>query len=185
MGQYSTGASKQTLRRKVRQAQRLGISWAEVNDPEERRELLKRANECERTHPDVTYRNHSPSNSDLLSYRLWLVAHAADGRPLMLSVTPVDGDLALIRYFRTLGVGEEQTNARYLMTEVLVERLVSLGVRYLIDGSSPFWLPNGLRHFQQMLGFRLVRIRIGRPSLSRPNGIVTNDSGISERISSS
>jgi hypothetical protein len=48
------------------------------------------------------------------------------------------------------------------MTEVLVERLARLGVRHLVDGSNLFWLPNGLRHFQRMVGFRIVRLRIAR-----------------------
>jgi hypothetical protein len=110
----------------------------------------------------VIYRNPAPDNDDLLNYRLWLVARAADGRPVLLSVTPVDGEVALLRYFRTLGTGQEQSHARYLMTEVLVERLVRLGARYLVDGSNLFLLPNGLRHFQQMVGFRIVRLRIAR-----------------------
>ncbi|MGH3187056.1 MAG: hypothetical protein ACRDOL_07330 [Streptosporangiaceae bacterium] len=161
-GAYVLGASKQTLRRKIRLANRLGISWEEVEDEQERRDLLKLANSCERSHPDATYRIPVPGNDDLLDYRLWLVARAADGRPLLLSVTPVDGELAMLRYFRTLGWGEDQSQARYFMTEVLVERLVSLGVRYLIDGSNLFWLPNGVRHFQQMTGFHIVRVRVGR-----------------------
>ena len=161
-GQYSLGAPNQTLRRKVRQARRLGIHWAEVSDPQERWNLLQLANQCERAHPHVIYRNPAPDNDDLLNYRLWLVARAADGRPLLLSVTPVDGELALLRYFRTLGTGQEQSHARYLMTEVLVERLARLGVRHLVDGSNLFWLPNGLRHFQRMVGFRIVRLRIAR-----------------------
>jgi hypothetical protein len=165
-GQYSLGASKRTLRRKVRRAHRLGLCWAEVNDPQERRNLLQLANESERTHPDVAYRTSDPDNHDLLGYRLWLAAFSADGRPLLLCVAPIDGELALLRYFRTLGTGEEQSNARYFMTEVLVERLVRLGVRYLFDGMSPFWLPNGLRHFQRMLGFRIVRVHIAFPAMS-------------------
>lgn len=170
-GQYSLGASRRTLRSKVRRAGRLGLCWAEVNDPEERRHLLQLANECERTHPDVAYRTADPDNHDLLGYRLWLAAFSADGRPLLLCVAPVDGELALLRYFRTLGSGEEQSNARYFMAEVLVERLVRLGVRYLFDGISPFWLPNGLRHFQRMLGFRIVRVHIARSGPFRPRRV--------------
>ena len=162
-GQYSLGASKQTLRRKVRQANRLGVRWAEINDPEERYRLLQIAKEWVRAHPDVTYRNANPDNSDLFSYGLWLAAYSADGRPLLLSVTPVDGDVALLYFFRTIGSGEEQSTARYLMTEVLVEHLVNRQVRYLVDGLFPAWLPNGLRHFQRMVGFRNVRIRVARP----------------------
>jgi hypothetical protein len=160
-GQYSLGASKQTLRRKVRYAQRLGVYWAEVSDPGERRKVLKIAEEYERTHPDKMYRTPSPDNSELFKYRLWLAAYSADGRPLLLSVTPVDGELASLSYFRTIGYGNEQSNARYLMTQVLVEQLVTRGVRYLLDGGSPA-MPHGLRHFQRMLGFRIVRIRVMR-----------------------
>lgn len=165
-GQYALGASKQTLRRQVRNAERLSIRWEEVDDAQERRNLLKLANDSLRAHPDATYRTPNPDNDDLLRYRLWLVARAADGRPLLLSVTPVEGEVAWLRFFRTLGSGEEQTKSRYFMTEVLAERLVTLGVRYLIDGSHLVWLPNGLRHFQQMTGFQIVRIRVTRPRRS-------------------
>ena len=93
-GQYSLGAAKQTLRRKIRKAERVGIYWAEVQDAQERLELLKLADDRERTHPDAKYRNSDPDNGDLLSYELWLAAYSAEGRPLLLSVTPVDGDFA-------------------------------------------------------------------------------------------
>jgi len=165
-GHYSLGASRQTLRRKVRHAQRLGVSWAEVNDSQERRRLLHLAGEHERSHPNMTYRNPSPDNSELLKYRLWLAAYSTEGRPLLLSVSPVEGDLAMLSYFRTLGIGEEQSSARYLMMQVLVENLVSRGVRYLLDSGSVA-MPSGLRHFQRMLGFRIVRIRIASPRSGR------------------
>lgn len=167
-GQYSQGASKQTLRRKVRRARKLGVRWAEVGDPRERQRLLKLAEESERTHPNIEYRNPNPDISGLLNYRLWLVAYSFNGSPLLLSVTPVDGELAVLAYFRTLGIGEEQSNARYLMTEVLVERLADRGVRYLLDGGS-LAIPNGISHFQRMVGFRIVRIRTVRsPAGPRP-----------------
>ena len=161
-GQYSLGPSKRRLRQKVHRAQRLGLSWAEVNDLQERRNLLKFANECERTHPDVTYRIANPDNQDLLEYPLWLAAFSADGSPLLLCVPIIDDELALLRYYRTLGTGPEHSTARYFMTEVLAEHLVSLRVRYLLDDINPFGLNNGLRHFQRILGFRIARIRIAR-----------------------
>jgi hypothetical protein len=170
-GQYSLGASKQTLRRRVRRAQRLGIQWAEVNDPQERLALLKSAEEYERTHPDVTYRNLNPDLRDLLGYQSWLAAYSAEGHPLLLCVAPVDGELAALGYFRTIGIGEEQSDARYLMTEVLVEHLVGCRVRYLLD-SGGLAIPNGSRHFQRMLGFRIVRVRIARPGRAGSGRIV-------------
>ncbi len=167
-GQYELGPSKQTLRRKIRQAQRLGVRWATVDEPEERRKLLELATEWERNHPVDCYRNPDPQLSPLLSYGLWLAAYSAAGRPLLLSVTPVDGEWALLRYFRTLTAGEEASSARYLMTRVLVEHVVRLGARYLIDQSSPLWLSNGLRHYQRMLGFRLVRLHLAPRGRSWP-----------------
>jgi hypothetical protein len=161
--QYSLGASKQTLRRMARRAQRLGVSWVEVTDPHERRELLKLADDYERRHPKEAYRRPDPPNGDLLEYGLWLAAYSAAGHPVLLSVTPVDGEFALLRYFRTIGAGPEQTNARYLMTDVLARHLIIREVRYLIDTEFPARLTNGLRHFQRMLGFRLVRIRVTEP----------------------
>jgi hypothetical protein len=157
---YSQGASKQTLRRKVRAAEKQGVHWAEVHDGAERERLLALAEAQHRDHPLVRYRESEPDIDDLPTYQHWLAAYASDGRPLLLSVTPIDGEWALLRYFRTLGAGPEESNARYLMTQVLVEQLVACGVRYLMDASYPVGLPNGLRHFQRMLGFRIARVRL-------------------------
>jgi hypothetical protein len=176
-GQYSVGGSKRTLRKKVQRAHRLGLSWAEVNDPQERRNLLKFANDCERTHPDIAYRIANPDNRDLLGYRFWLTAFSAEGRPLLLCVVLVDGELALLRYFRALGSDLEHSTARYYMAEVLAEHLVRLGVRYLFDDTSPFRLNNGLRHFQRMLGFRIARVHIARRAPALIGQAVRVDSG--------
>jgi hypothetical protein len=157
--EYELGADKQTLRRKVRYARKAGVTWSEVTDLDERLELLRLADEQERVHPIEEYRG-VPDNSDLPDYRLWLVARASDGRPLMLSVTPYDGEWALLRHFRTLGTGREYSDTRYLMTQVLVERLSSLGVRHLANHAVPFDLPKGLRHFQKMVGWEIVRVRL-------------------------
>jgi membrane-associated phospholipid phosphatase len=165
-GEYSLGASKQTLRRQVRRARKLGVRWAEVTDPQEQRKLLKLAEEYEKTHPNTTYRNPNPDLSGLLRYRLWLAAYSVNGTPLLLSVTPVDSELAVLAYFRTIGAGEGQSAARYLMTEVLVEHLVDRRVRYLLDGGG-LAIPNGIRHFQRMVGFRIVRIRRARSQPGR------------------
>jgi hypothetical protein len=64
-------------------------------------------------------------------------------------------------HFQTIGSGDNQSDARYLMTEVLAEHLIERGVRYLVDAGS-LAIPNGIRHFQRMLGFQIVRIRVAR-----------------------
>ena len=165
--EYCSGPSKQTLRRKVRQAERLGIGWKAVDDPDERRRVLALADAWERVQPDSRYQNPEPSNADLFDYGLWLMAHAADGRPLVLSVTPVDLGWAALRYFRTIGSGAEQSVARYYLTKVLVDRLCRRGIAYLVDATSPSALTNGLRHYQRMVGFRIFRIGLRR-STTRP-----------------
>ncbi|WP_459646072.1 hypothetical protein [Kineococcus sp. NUM-3379] len=157
-GEYSQGRSKQTLRRKSRAALRRGIHVEKVEGPDERRRLLERANATERAHPDLQYRVTAPDNDDLLENRLWLVARSRTGDPLVLAVTPYDGRWALLRYFRAIGNGDECSDARYHLCIALVEELSQRGVRFLLDPWSPAGLPNGLRHFQRMVGFRLVRV---------------------------
>ena len=155
---YSAGASKQTLRRKVRAAERAGVTWHAVTDPEEKRRLFDLANQHERTHPLQQYRRPSKEDTTLLEVDLWLVALAPDGHPLLVSITPVTGTAALLGMFRALEITDEASNARYLMTKVLAEHLIARGVTHLFDAVHPASLTNGLRHFQRMVGFRLVRV---------------------------
>lgn len=156
--EYSLGSGKQTLRRKVRAASRRGITCRPVTSRTERAELLALANRAETLHADAVYRVEAPDNSDLPTHDLWLAAFAADGTPLLLSVTPVEGEWAQLRYFRTLGAGPDFSDSRYLMTAALVDALSARGVRHLMEGTHPAELPNGLRHFQRMVGFRLARV---------------------------
>jgi hypothetical protein len=120
--------------------------------------LLRVAEETERSHPDPLYRIDDPDNEDLLRHDLWLAAYSPQGRPLLLSVTPVDGEWGLLRYFRTLGHGPEHSDTRYLMSTALVEALAERGVRYLVDSWHPGEIPEGLRQFQRSVGYRLVRV---------------------------
>lgn len=159
---HVTGHRAQTLRRKIRSAERAGVTYRAVTDPEERLRLLALANHVEQNHPDVTHRVTTPDNDDLLDHDLWFLAEDRDRTPLLLSVTPVDGQLATLRYFRTLGSGPAFSDSRYLMTHALVTELSARGVRWLIDTEPPGAQKNGLRHFQRMVGFRYYRIRLGR-----------------------
>ena len=160
--EYSLGAARQTVRRKVRAAQKRGVTVRPVDDPAERAALLARADEAEAAHADDRYRNERPDNSDLLDHDLWLGAFATDGAPLLLSVTPTDGEWGQLRYFRTLGSSPAHSDCRYLATQALVHALSARGVRHLVEGTHPAELPNGLRHFQRMVGFRLARVAARR-----------------------
>jgi hypothetical protein len=158
IAEYDLGAAKQTLRRKVRAAQKRGITWELVTDPGLQRELVQLADEHERNNPLALYRADSPSNDDLLDFDLWLLARAADGAPLLLSVTPIDDGVGALRYFRTLRADDDASLARYLMTRVLITELSRRGVHHLVDTTISMHLSHGLRHFQRMVGFRLIRL---------------------------
>lgn len=158
-GTYLEGPDRATVRRKVRAAVKQGVEVRPVPESERRR-LLGLADRHEQANEREEYRVDQPSNEDLLDYDLWLGAYDADGRPVMLAVTPYSGEFAVLRYFRTLEPGRASSDARYLMTHAVAEELASRGVRYLVDSARPHWLQNGLRHFQRMVGFRLLRLRL-------------------------
>ena len=159
---YLVGRRAATMRRKVRAAQRAGTVVEVVDDLEEKHRLLALADRHEREHPDATYRVEVPDNADLLEHELWLVARDPTGEPLLLSVTPVDGRFATLRYFRTLGWGPAYSDARYLATAVLVDHLSRAGVRWLLDTESISAQTSGLRHFQKLVGFEYVRFVLAR-----------------------
>lgn len=156
---YSHGARRQTLRRKCRAAERSGVRCRVVPRGPERAALVELTHHAEQAHPDAWYRNPAPDNSDLLHHDLWLVAEDAGGVPLLLTVVPVWGDTAVLRYFRTLGWERVHSDARYLATRALVEELSRRGVRTLLDTEHPGEQSNGIRHFQRMVGFRYHRVR--------------------------
>lgn len=158
LADYTAGRSMQTMRRKLRDAERRGIFWTPVPDLAERRALVDIADEHERHNADSRYRSERPDNVDLFAYEQWMVARDRDGRPLMLSVTPVDRGIAALRYFRTLVASDDASVARYHLTHALVGELHRRGARHLVDTMPSMHLPHGLRHFQRMVGFRLVRL---------------------------
>ena len=157
--EHVEGSRAQTLRRKIRAAERQGISCRSVQRAD-RIGLLARANAVEQTHHDEQYRVLTPRNDDLLEHDLWMVAEDGAGEPLLLAVIPVDGELATLRYFRTLGGGDLYSLSRYFATHALVAELSKRGVRWLLDTEPPGAQKNGVRHFQRMVGFRYVRLRV-------------------------
>lgn len=159
---YTEGSarSKHTLRRKIRSAERAGVTWRVIDDPAERARLAVIAAEHERVHPIARYRNTEPQIDGLERFRLWAAAFDAQGEPLLLTVVPYDGEWSVLRYFRQLRDDPTASDTRYLMTSVLVQQLGERGVRNLVDEATPHWLSRGIRHFQRMLGFRLVRLRL-------------------------
>ncbi len=167
--QYSVGASRQTLRRKARAARSAGVSTRLVTDTRERHELADRLDTALRAKTDERYRSEGLADH-LLASSLWMVAVDAQGEPLVLAVTPVDGAWALLQCFVSLGTSRAHSDARYLLTQQLVEQLSVSGVCHLVDSRAAVELTSGLRHFQRMLGFRIARIRVHPAAPARPQG---------------
>lgn len=159
---YLVGRRAQTLRRKIRSAERRGLKARPVDDPAERRALVEVADHAEQHHVDPSYRVPAPQNDDLLDHDVWLRVDDPQGRPLLLAVAPRDRAFATLRYFRTLGASDAHSDARYLASSALVAELARHGVRYLLDTATPAEQTNGLRHFQRMVGFRYARVRLAQ-----------------------
>jgi len=158
--QYSDGASRQTLRRKVRAAERQGVCSRRVDHLAEQRELVRMLDLVLPHKSDHRYRQYNTDHSFMVGVGLWTAAFDHNGQPLVLAVTPFDGQWALLQCFISLGETQQHSDARYLLTKAMVQQLADRGVRYLVDSRSPMELTNGLRHFQRMVGFRIARIRV-------------------------
>lgn len=157
---YSAGASKQTLRRKVRAARRSGVTWRSVTKVEEQRELINALHAVLSTKTRIRLEGNDWSN--LIGSQSWTVGYGPADEPLLIAVTPHDGQWAVLHLFVTLGEAPIHSDARYYLTQVIVEKLSASGVKYLLDTDSSDNLPAGLWHFQRMLGFGVARVRVAR-----------------------
>jgi O-antigen/teichoic acid export membrane protein len=180
---FVTGAHAQTLRRKIRAAERHGVSCRMVQ-PAERTDLLALANFVQQNHPDEQYRVSEPDNDDLLLHDLWMVAEDGVGDPLLLAVIPTDGEFSTLRYFRTLGADEVHSLSRYLATRAVVEELSKRGVRWLLDTSPPGAQKNGVRHFQRMVRFRYLQIRLTRATVAAPEPVRASEAAAEQTTQS-
>jgi hypothetical protein len=156
-GLYQQGSKRQTLRRMCRKAAARGITCRSVETLEERQRLVELAIAFEQCHPDLRYRREYQNTSQLKDASLCVAAYAANGRALVVSVNPIAGETAALRFFRTLESSEDATLARYLLTAFLVDELAGAGVRNLVDVTHPIFIGSGLQHFANMVGFSIKR----------------------------
>jgi hypothetical protein len=158
-GTYDQGRARATQRRHARKAKKAGVTWSHVTEPADRERFIALAEEKARQDLHGAFRPEVVNFPSMLDTELWLAAWQ-DDQPLLLAVTAVDGDWALLRYFVSYGDSRVASSTRYLMTGVLAEELVSRGVRVLYDNKSPLRMPPGVREFSRMVGFRTRRVRV-------------------------
>src|SRR4051794_36259026 len=124
---YDEGHGRATLRRHSRKALRAGVSWTRVDNAAERERLVAIAYQNARARfGDDLYEEFDFSY--LLDCDLWLIAWHQE-LPILLSVTAVDGEWALLGYFCSLAFSPIASATRYLMTGVLADHLAGRGVR--------------------------------------------------------
>lgn len=92
----------------------------------------------------------------------WIVI-AADGAIIGDSILSVDGRVALLH-----GLVSTETHARWLLHTAIVERLCGECEVLLTNGEAAYKLGPGVHHFQQLLGYRPVRLRVVLPRPGSP-----------------
>jgi hypothetical protein len=85
-----------------------------------------------------------------------------EGPPRAEAIVTVDEDVALLH-----GLTSSARYARWLLHTAIVERLCgSCGV-LLVNSDDAYLLGPGNRHFQRLLGYEIVRLRVPRPARAR------------------
>jgi hypothetical protein len=158
-GTYDEGPERATQRRHARKAIKAGVTWTRVSDPAEREQFVALTEEKARLDLQGDFEPEVVNFPSMLETDHWLAAWL-DGEPLLLAVTAVDGEWAMLRYFGSYGSSPVASSTRYLMTGVLAEDLAARGVRQLVDNKSALRMPPGVRHFSRMVGFRTRRVRV-------------------------
>ena len=101
---YLRGRRAQTLRRKIRSAERRGLKVRRIDDDRPSGARWS-ASPTAPSRPTPTRRTASRrrATTTCCDHDVWLTVETRTGTPLLLSVTPHDGEFATLRYFRTLG----------------------------------------------------------------------------------
>jgi hypothetical protein len=154
---YLVGRSRQAVRTGRNHACRQGLSVVRVTDDDERRaRALELADADIRTDFGPSLKTWASDPQD----ESWFAVDP-DGNTLAVAIVAVDGAVARLNAMISAG-GSERSPARYLLSAHVFMDLVAAGVSHVfLEGS--LFLPPGLLHFQRLLGFRPMNIRLRRP----------------------
>jgi hypothetical protein len=90
----------------------------------------------------------------------WMVLDA-EGVVVADSIVSVDESVALLH-----GLVSFATNARWLLHTAIVERLCGSCAVLLTSSEDAYWLGAGTQHFQRLLGYQIMRLRLPRSNRS-------------------
>lgn len=154
---YMRGRSRQAVRTNVAHARRSGL-----------------------TTMSCVIDNWGPGEDDTRAGRLtpgraerW-IALDADGVIVAESILSVDADVALLQ-----GSVSFTTHARWLLHTAIVERLCGDCELLLTNSEDAYLMGTGNQHFQRLLGYRISRLRVSRPTRPRTPAPLPHPAGLS------
>ena len=153
--EYLRGRPKQALRTNITRATALGISCAVVTCPAEIGRVVAHVADRRGQDPAAMVRETvGPALARRVS-----VAYDADGRPVAISETVVDGDWAGLATLVTVPTEGDGQVLRYLLHAHTVGDLIDSGVRMLTVSGSMLLSSAGTRYFQRRTGYEPVWLR--------------------------
>ena len=162
---YLVGRSRQAVRTGMNHARREGLSVLRVTDDDERR--VRALELAAKVSTDLG----TPLESWAAAPRdeSWFVVDS-ESKTLAAAIAMVDPPVARLSAMIST-VGRTQSPARYLLSARVFMDLIGCGVSHVIMEGSLF-LPPGLLHFQTLLGFRPMNIRLSMDKLGNqgPDG---------------
>jgi hypothetical protein len=153
---YLVGRSMQAVRTGINHARRQGLSVVTVTEDGERR---ARALELANGKVGADYGPPLQAWAAVPLGESWFAVDAA-GATCAIAILVVDGPVARLDTMIS-AQGERQSPARYLLAAHVFMDLIARGVTHVILENSLF-LPPGLLHFQKLLGFRPMNIRLSQ-----------------------
>lgn len=153
---YLVGRSMQAVRTGINHARRQGLSVVYVTDDGERG---ARALELVAGKVGADFGPPLQAWAAAPLGESWFTLDAA-GAACAIAILVVDGPIARLDTMIS-AQGELQSPARYLLLAHVFMELIGRGVTHVILENSLF-LPPGLLHFQKLLGFRPMNIRLSQ-----------------------
>lgn len=159
---YSSGRSRQALRTNSAKARASGVRCVTVTGQDEIEARFGQiiVDDWGIDPESSTYRSWLKNVRDV-PHALYITANAADDRVLVFCKLIIDGNYARLHTFVHNRNDEAASPARFLLMDYLVEILAARGVtRLFVD--TLLALPNGLRYFQHLVGYRAVNVTLSR-----------------------
>jgi hypothetical protein len=153
--EYLRGRPRQALRTNITRATALGVRCAVVDQPEELGRVIAHVARCREQEPASMMREHvEPGLTRRVS-----VAYDADGSPVAISETVVDGAWAGLATLVTVPTEGDGQLLRYLLHAHTVGDLIEQGVRTVTVSGSMLLTAAGTRYFQRRTGYEPSRLR--------------------------